>query len=104
MPQVFFYLRNEDVDLWKALDKKSEFIHNALNRETFSTPIVTTRTNAERIVEAVQDSPRFTPKPPDHQTGYPCCQGKTPCKHWQWSTEKTAYVNTLTGETREPVL
>lgn len=31
MPQVTVYVRNEDLAKWKALEKKSEFIHNALN-------------------------------------------------------------------------
>jgi hypothetical protein len=31
MPQVTFYLRKEDIDKWKSLSKKAEFIHNALN-------------------------------------------------------------------------
>lgn len=31
MPQVTVYIRAEDMDAWKAIEKKSEFIHNALN-------------------------------------------------------------------------
>lgn len=31
MPQVTFYLRIEDLDKWKNLNNKAEFIHNALN-------------------------------------------------------------------------
>jgi len=31
MPQVTVYIRKEDIAKWKALTKKSEFIHNALN-------------------------------------------------------------------------
>lgn len=30
MPKVSFYLRNEDLDSWKAITKKTEFIHNAI--------------------------------------------------------------------------
>jgi hypothetical protein len=30
MPKVTLYIRKEDIDKWKALDKKTEFIHNAL--------------------------------------------------------------------------
>lgn len=30
MPKVSFYLRNEDLDKWKSIDKKTEFIHAAL--------------------------------------------------------------------------
>ena len=32
MPQVTVYVREEDLDAWKAIEKKSEFIHEALNR------------------------------------------------------------------------
>lgn len=31
MPQVTVYIRKEDMERWKKIDKKSEFIHNALN-------------------------------------------------------------------------
>lgn len=31
MPQVTVYIRSGDLDKWKTLEKKSEFIHNALN-------------------------------------------------------------------------
>lgn len=31
MPTVSVYIKNEDWDAWRALDKPSEFIHNALN-------------------------------------------------------------------------
>lgn len=30
MPSVQVYIREEDYDKWKAIEKKSEFIHNAL--------------------------------------------------------------------------
>lgn len=30
MPQVTVYIRKEDIESWKSVDKKSEFIHNAL--------------------------------------------------------------------------
>ena len=30
MPQVTVYIRQEDIELWKGVIKKSEFMHNAL--------------------------------------------------------------------------
>lgn len=41
MPQKTFYLRNEDLALWRALSDKSQFIHDALNnfREKSKAPI-----------------------------------------------------------------
>jgi hypothetical protein len=46
MPQVTVYIRERDLEKWKAIEKKSEFIHKALNFEygtptkvsTFNTP------------------------------------------------------------------
>jgi hypothetical protein len=31
MPQVTVYIRNDDLPKWKAIEKKTEFIHDALN-------------------------------------------------------------------------
>lgn len=31
MPQVTVYIREEDMNLWRGISKKSEFIHSALN-------------------------------------------------------------------------
>lgn len=33
MPQVTVYVREDDLDRWKAIEKKSEWLHNALNAE-----------------------------------------------------------------------
>lgn len=33
MPQVTVYIREDDIDLWRAVEKKSEFIHNALGEQ-----------------------------------------------------------------------
>jgi hypothetical protein len=40
MPQVTFYLRVEDLDKWKGLKNKAEFIHNALHNIETPKPIV----------------------------------------------------------------
>lgn len=31
MPQVTVYIRQDDLETWKAIDKKSEFMHTILN-------------------------------------------------------------------------
>ena len=31
MPKVSFYLRNEDVEAWKSIDKKTAWMHEHLN-------------------------------------------------------------------------
>jgi hypothetical protein len=42
----------------------------------------------------------FVPKPPDPEYGYPCCKGRSPCKHWTWDEITSLWTNTLTGATR----
>jgi hypothetical protein len=37
MPRVTQYIREEDMDKWKAIKNKSEFIHNALKDVAFWT-------------------------------------------------------------------
>ncbi len=34
MPQVTVYIRKQDLELWEALEKKSEFLSTALNKQT----------------------------------------------------------------------
>lgn len=33
-----------------------------------------------------------------------CCLKKSPCKHWQWNSDKEGYVNSISGEFREVVI
>lgn len=33
MPKVSFYLRNDDLAAWRAVEHKTEFIHNALTED-----------------------------------------------------------------------
>lgn len=33
-----------------------------------------------------------------------CCLSKSPCKHWQWDSDKLGYVNSISGEFREVVV
>lgn len=35
MPKVSFYLRNEDVEAWKAIDKKTAWVHEHLTTRLF---------------------------------------------------------------------
>lgn len=41
-----------------------------------------------------------TPKPAV-QTGLPCCNQSSPCKHWRWDPQLAMWQNILTGEIRE---
>lgn len=46
----------------------------------------------------------FVPRPPDPLKGYPCCEGKSPCKHWVWDSGLAVYSNSITGAKREAEL
>lgn len=45
----------------------------------------------------------FVPKPPDPETGYPCCTKQAPCKHWIFNGAESHWKNELTGKTREVI-
>lgn len=49
---------------------------------------------------AKTQSTAFVPRPPDPETGYPCCQQSRPCKHWKWNDIDTVWENELTGKQR----
>lgn len=98
MPQQTIYIRNDDMPKWKALENKSEFLSNALNNSIpeFKEPI-----KAPVNIPGVVRGADFVPKPPDPETGYPCCTKARPCKHWVWDDIETVWRNTLTNKTRE---
>lgn len=35
------------------------------------------------------------------QSGLPCCNQASPCKHWRWDPQLAMWQNILTGEIRE---
>lgn len=35
------------------------------------------------------------------QSGLPCCNQSSPCKHWRWDAQLAVWQNLLTGEIRE---
>lgn len=54
-----------------------------------------------QLTEPLLDKQSFVPRPPNPQTGYPCCQLEKPCKHWVWNSDTgEGYVNSITGEIR----
>lgn len=60
MPQVTVYIRNEDLDLWKSVEKKAEFLSSALRTFKFapeppSTP--STRPLVSELTVDPQDDP-----------------------------------------------
>lgn len=96
--QATVYIRPQDEDKWKLLKNKSEFISNALNGVSFE---ITSKAGSDFTIKQAQPSGEFVLRPPDPDTGYPCCTKKTPCKHWQFDSDKGKWVNILTGEERE---
>ena len=46
---------------------------------------------------AGQQRPADTPQ----QTGLPCCNQASPCKHWRWDPQLAMWQNILTCEIRE---
>ena len=74
MPQVTVYVRSEDLEKWKAVEKKSEFIHKALN---FEQGIPTSRKYRE--LEMPHPNPKIKVWVPEKS----CKHGSDPkfCKH-----------------------
>jgi len=52
-------------------------------------------------IPSVVSGGQFVPKPPDPITGYPCCRGSAPCKHWVFEEIDALWKNTITGATRD---
>jgi len=91
MPQVTVYIREDDLEAWRAIEKKSEFIHQALRGQELEVPLVK---------EVLKEPEVFVPKAPDPVTGYPCCLKSNPCKHWSYDGNKQMWINSLTGGTK----
>lgn len=98
------WIRKEDEEKWNQIDNKSEFIHQALNREVIEDKIAFDMWKkfpmGEEEKKRIEDN--FVPRPPDPDTGYPCCEKKRPCKHWHFNGDKGKWINELTGKEREP--
>jgi hypothetical protein len=104
MPQVTVYIREEDLSIWKAIGKKAEFIHNSLQTAgAYKALPAQERKVVKQVIANIPGVVRgaeFVPKPPDPEKGYPCCQKRSPCKHWHWSDLNEVWENELTGKTR----
>lgn len=68
MPTVSFYLKNEDYDKWRSLEKPGEFIHNALSAKSFIAPniipdypefdVINPQTGQARVMEKAIKTPK----------------------------------------------
>ncbi len=59
MPQQTIYIRKDDMPKWKALEKKSEFLHNALNNIQRNARATTLQERADGKGESVELPPTF---------------------------------------------
>lgn len=101
MPQVTVYIREGDIDKWKALEHKAEFIHKALNSQVPTE----TRTALDAINPVLQTISAQPPSPNRETTPFSdmplaCCLAKKPCIHWVWDGAESQYTNSRTGEVR----
>ncbi len=124
---ITIYVNKKNAELFQLEAEKSKLINNLLERHYFDTVEggktqddihAEIKAQHEALVDAKvpkvgryvgtpdgkihgPTTEVFVPRPPDPETGYPCCQGKRPCKHWVWDGNLSAYVNSLTGKERE---
>ena len=108
MSRVNVYIRDSDMDAWKTIPNKSEWLHQALSGVQSSgvTPVAAGQpeeVGSSPTPQLVEKAERFIPQPPNPDTGYDCCLKKAPCKHWSWNGDIQLWVNSITGKTREVV-
>ena len=87
--RVNIFIRKENETKWNSIVNKSKWVNDKLQgTEVFSEVPVT-------------DEERFK-RPPDPETGWPCCERTDiSCVHWVWHINKAVYINKLTGKERE---
>lgn len=100
--QTTIYIRKDNEERWNSITDKSAWVNAYLSKSPPNS--IVDKMNLEprpMSVPGVVKGSEFVPRPPDPETGYPCCLGKRPCKHWQWDGNLSAYINSLTGKERE---
>lgn len=99
IPQVTVFVRNEDIEKWRAIDKKSLWIHQGLNPSDSPHQV-------ESIPQPILKPPNGESEEPVDKAiplGQPCCNNRSPCRHWQYNDLDATWKNSLTGEGREVV-
>ena len=114
--QTTIYIRKDNEDAWSKFGKdKSKKVNEWLSGQYTEgdkvndipmQPADTSLGSTGRVPQAlnipgVVRGGEFVPKPPDPETGYPCCTANKPCKHWQWDELKSVWVNQITLKERE---
>lgn len=84
--------------------------HAAAERELYGVPSYEATTQSNGVPETSLSSrgqspntptPEIPETPKVEQTGLPCCNQASPCKHWRWDHQLAMWQNILTGEIRE---
>lgn len=70
--------------------------HAAAERELYGTPESTPTPEIPETPKAAGQQ-----RVAEQQTGLPCCNQASPCKHWRWDPQLAMWQNILTGEIRE---
>lgn len=79
------------------LDKRAAEWAEA-ERELYGVP---NNTPTPNIPETPKVEEIIIPQQRPAQTGLPCCNQASPCKHWRWDPQLAMWQNILTGEIRE---
>lgn len=72
--------------------------HAAAERELYGVP---ESTPTPKNPETPKVEETIIPQQRPAQTGLPCCNQASPCKHWRWDPQLAMWQNILTGEIRE---
>lgn len=114
MKQLLVKIDDGLMNRLNELPNKSETVREAivayLDKLGSPEAEISTGLSEDRVREIIKEelskrepvTSRFVPRPPDPDTGYPCCNKSTPCKHWAWDNVESLWKNTITNKTREP--
>lgn len=72
--------------------------HTQAERELYGVPETS---QGSRGQSPSTPTPEIPETPKVEQTGLPCCNQASPCKHWRWDPQLAMWQNILTGEIRE---
>lgn len=90
MPDVKVYIRTEDLVKWNAIEKKAQWLHDALGSVPQLVIGPLEITSRAEVAGSIPATPNL---------GMACCLLKTPCRHWSYANE--LWTNSLTGEVKE---
>lgn len=86
---------NRLADEYTEADKRVYGLGVPENTPTPEIPETPKAAGQQQVAE--QQIPAAIPQ----QSGLPCCNQASPCKHWRWDPQLAMWQNILTGEIRE---